>query len=1131
MKNLLIPLIISVLLIVVSANNGYATTGPRAFLDEYVAVDYDYDGTPSGDVSRTGYVRVTVPNEDDVLQYIKITLANYNPNTTIANLTSYKNVVTSYPTVNATSNIYVNTSAGYQQSNYVLNDTDAAPTINLSITWSNEKGGTDLYDSDNLYYTENNITFNVTIRNPSGEKNLSNVNVTIYFAQDTSGGNDAVEILQMLDATTLSGVSHGTMDSWDNDGDGAAEAANWVGTLGHDTETQRVVYLRFYVNITEGTNFADGGDTHDVDGTSDKGGNANYTSSGSTLTGTTISNKLSRGDVRQGVDLSIKGGYWHVRGFIRNMANSSGYMSGDNLTYNLSLWKIREIKDDGTPFPVANKTGHFGADPEILPSDGRIYTTDSSRSNDTIWFNTTLASGSKPFFAIEMDWEVIWDTQDNDIYTGYINTTLNLPTLDVIDLVHIKGVSDGYVSPDTGNENVTFNDNATFVGGSGAPAKHIEIYSLIPGQTIVSADKGDWNVFTDSLRLYYVNQTGTYQLNISQTDSDQTAITVTVTDPVAGGSGQVNVSIYDISLAQRYGKGDTIGNYFNDAGGNDKLWLVYVVGSSSEMSTGDNYLFDGNVTMTTDTGTPLIEDQINEYVNVSGRRLIGWKELIAKDPSDPSLINATVLVEVQDGTGNGITGIKFIDYVPNWTMNLSQYQGNISVFFYNGASWAEWTQGTDFKVTDNGTTTLPDGTLVHIFEIINASAGGDTWNLTDGQFINVTYEMRVSDSGLYVLPTIIAAFDPTTGEQLGTIVYGVIKVLIPEPLTPLQITEDDLGLAKRVIVGKPAVWIKQFDVYNPNSRPAQGHFETLVFNDVMDGSSVSYYNDMGERVDVSVTIIDAENGRLMVWDDTINALESRAYEVRVLTPPVLEIDRDIEVLEKLENRMVKLKMDVYLKNFAEESYENLILNLPIGYENILEVRDAFGKSMAFTGGIDSSSITVDSMEADGMKTITVIYEESYPTIIITPDRDRYDLNAPVNLEILVINGGDEIEYPYLEVEIYTPQMDVIFTNIEKLEGMEPLEKTETYEKFVIPAYAPGGMYIASAKFREDFVTLASATGNFLVMGSGGAGIPESVQVLIVIIVILVLAYFSIKRVREVRKNSGRTGIVNPLEGV
>jgi hypothetical protein len=94
-------------------------------------------------------------------------------------------------------------------------------------------------------------------------------------------------------------------------------------------------------------------------------------------------------------------------------------------------------------------------------------------------------------------------------------------------------------------------------------------------------------------------------------------------------------------------------------------------------------------------------------------------------------------------------------------------------------------------------------------------------------------------------------------------------------------------------------------------------------------------------------------------------------------------------------------------------------------------------------------------------------------------------------------------------------MDVVFTNIERLEEMDPLEKTSMYEKFVIPASAPAGMYVASARFREDFAVLASATGNFYVLGVSG-GLPEALEIFMIVMVSAILIYFSLKRLREVR---------------
>ncbi|MCX6814908.1 MAG: hypothetical protein NTY20_04650, partial [Candidatus Aenigmarchaeota archaeon] len=91
----------------------------------------------------------------------------------------------------------------------------------------------------------------------------------------------------------------------------------------------------------------------------------------------------------------------------------------------------------------------------------------------------------------------------------------------------------------------------------------------------------------------------------------------------------------------------------------------------------------------------------------------------------------------------------------------------------------------------------------------------------------------------------------------------------------------------------------------------------------------------------------------------------------------------------------------------------------------------------------------------------------------------------------------------------------------------PLEKTQNYEKFVIPANAPGGMYIASAKFREDFTVLASGTGNFLVVGAG-VSTPVALQIVAVLSVTLVLVYFSLKRFRETKRTKGLLEGKGPL---
>ena len=247
MKGLLLfSVVISTLLILILSGPALAIVGPKAYVNEYVTCDYNYDGTVATAAARTGYVQVSVPNDDDVLQYVNVTLQNFNPNTTLTGSAGVanRNVVTSYPTVNSTTNIYVDTSAGSRQSNYVINSTDAAPTINLSLTWTNEKGGTDLYDADNLYYTSNNITFNLTIRNPSGTDDLSNVNVTIYFGRNVNGTSDAIDVHTLVSSKDRGGSTVGTMDSWDLDSDGDTDTVNWIGNMGHDADNDAVKLAR-----------------------------------------------------------------------------------------------------------------------------------------------------------------------------------------------------------------------------------------------------------------------------------------------------------------------------------------------------------------------------------------------------------------------------------------------------------------------------------------------------------------------------------------------------------------------------------------------------------------------------------------------------------------------------------------------------------------------------------------------------------------------------------------------------------------------------------------------------------------------------------------------------------------------
>jgi len=1095
----------------------FAICGPKAYITEWVSASYYANGTPTS-TSKTGQMWVSVPNNDDVLQQVNLTLNSEWDDTNLDNNRAYRNVVWSDPANDTDVNLMFKI-GGTDQSVYTITNHNDAPTINLSFTYFNNDGGHDVFDADNIETPYNTFTFNLTIENPSTTKTLESVKINIWFERDVVGAGDSVDINSgSQDARYIGGAPAGTVSVLDTDGDGDNDHISWTGPIGHSS-SNNTVYITFTANITEGYHFP-GSQTYQDLGNSTST-TADYSQSG-TLTGLAFTDKFARCSVRQGIDLSEVNNEWNVRGFIRNIATEDPGGGECYLTYNVSEWRIYEIDPStGAPYSSPNQTGKFNATEDanlITPADGRIYTTNDSRSSNTSWFNTGMSA--KPYFTVYFDWEVVWETTGSEVYAGYINTTMDLPTLYKIDMNNEKKHVSGYIAPDTGGQPVTIRDNTTFAGDPNAPAKHIEIFSVIPANTTAGLCHGNFTIDTSSIEVYYINASGSYRLNIS---SDQSAITVTVTQVPVGCAynGSINVSIIDISQAELYGHpGVKINRYFND--NNDGLSLEFTVLSASQMTTGDSYVFTGNTTMTTESGTQLSEIHPTVTVPVSAKRLTGYKDLWIPDVNNPTLVNGSIIIEVETGSGGYIDGIRFIDYVPNGTgVDLASYKGNVTVRFYDGSSWTTWTEGTDYNITDNGTVTLSDGTVLRAFEFVNASGDGG-FNLTNGQVINVSYQLNITQEGVWVLPVEIAGFDPDTGLTMRAVAYGIIRIDIPQPSMPLQITEGELSLAKRVIVGKPAVWIKQFEVYNPNGRVVSTRFRTEVFNDATEGYA-SYIDESGRKIEERVRFIQEKGRRYMYWDTSLNPLETRSYELRILTPPVLEIDRDVEVLEKLERKKVKLKMDVFLKSFAEEDYSNVVLNLPIPYENIIEARDGFGNKLQFTGGRESSSVIIDTVKAKDMKTVTIIYKESYPTIIVTPDRDRYNLNSPVNLEILIINGGDEIKHPYLEIEIYTPDMQVIYSSIQKLEGMKPLEKTELYERFVIPAMAPGGMYMASARFREDFVTLASTTGNFYVAGISGVGLGP-LGYAAVLVAAFVLVYFSAKRLKEVRSNRYGVGI-------
>ena len=1048
-----------ILLLLTLSSPAHSAYGPQAHLTETIIASYDTtgldgaSGTPAT-LARTGYIEVSVPNTDDVLQYLRINLSsNTETNTNIrkwdGNLTAYRDYALSNPTLQDRTRMYINTTQGNQQLTYTP-AYNWAPPINLSMTVINTQAGNDLYSINHTETPVNTMFFNFTIRNDaqSGNKNYvgTNVTVTIRFNE-----NSAIESSASIDHTTLQ-ASAGTATPSNSGANTDNDTILWQGPLNAAQE----LYVTFNATITGTTNYI--GHTNNLNGeTSEVGTRAEYTNNTHVISEITFTHLFARGPVREGVDL-MKGTPWRVKTFIRNMANASVATGEHNLTYNITSWR------------VYNVTGATGEISSLKGSNDNLNYILGIDQQYTIP-NFILTTDTKPYIAPYFDWHVLWNDTDPYIYSGTVNITMQLPTLYEIDLIPTKETPDEFTPEIVGSTLLRYNVTAMHNGAANSEVESgkIRIYSVIPYTDTTNSGYANMTINETTYKVYYINTSGTYELDTTDPD-----LSLTITQSTQTSNGSIVLNISDLSKVDISG-GSELGLNLTPT---DRIILYYELdayenstGSGvSGINNGEWYHFDGNQTLWTQSGT-YITVQNSDLRLASQNSLSAWKQLISYDPANPELVNVTISLTVIGSIDN----IKFADYVPTGITNTTSV-----TLTFDGSPWSE---NIHYNRTNLGTTITSDGLNVTVWEYTNITPGSDGWNFTNNNLL-LTYIMNLSSAGVYVLPVQIAAFDPGVNQGISLTRYGAIRIIVPEKQLPLVINEDEeLTLAKTIFIGKPAVFRKSVTIYNPNSRPTKSRFRTEIFKDAI-STYVTYYNLYGESLKESPLMDIVDNRMYAYWETTVNPHESRTYEIRVLTPPVIEVDRDVNVLEKLENKHVKLEAEIVLKNFAEEKYPNVRMLVPIQSKNIYSVKDSLGNALDYTANSGATTIHLPPFDKNSVQAIKITYKESYPTIIITPDRTRYDSGQVSGLEILVINGGEKIEDPYFEAEIYTEQLDLVYADILKLgNSLEPLEKTTLFTKWKIPLNAPTGKYIANVRFREDFATISETSINFYVLGN------------------------------------------------
>jgi len=1118
---LVATLIISMFLFSVGSVNALVAPihGPIGHLMEDVRAHYYYNGTedtaelytpcnPAPGACRFGAAFVSLPNQESVLQDVRLNLSSITNTNLVANTDMHsmaRVAVAATPTAGSLSRVLMNTSTNGNASYYVIKDASNAPVLNLSLYFSNQDGGVDIYDSDNIGGSGSTNTLDVTmvIHNPTTTA-YNGIDVTLEFERNTGpAGQDSVNII---------GGS-------DSDADGINDYYTWNGNLPASSNAT----ITFSMTMLEGTNLPNDGSMLSLNfdrGTSgpqkDHGVTMLYDQSGSTLTSRELSGYYTKGSARQGVELSLDDSgsnpLWRIRGFIQNIDLDHTTNQSNNLSYYVTGWDMYDVNPaTGSPQTLQASGTYTYVNPNVYlqPSHGRLYTNSPAtnpvaESNNKNPVEEGTEAGNKPFYAASFDWSVVWQqtaSGESQNLSGFITETMDLPYVKMIDIGGGGSATDTYPIIDA-NASITpeivsfmgIEYKAHHLGHADLEINDFEAWAVVPRETLATDERGNGFVIDPNTFNVYVARNSTYYYNLTDL-----AVEYEDVDIVGDTDGLVHFYVRNLDL-----------NISDSTNLLQNQWIIFnfSVRSDAAVQSGDAYNFTGNITFNTLSGTPITEEFEPETVTATAKILRASKDMVGFDPTNASEIDVAINLTVISDSGS-INGIYFVDYVPAGAEVLDGI-GGIKIFENGGTS-------PNGQVTDLGLITLPNGEGVRVYNY-SLSVSPGTWSLTNGQTIGVVYKMFVKSSGVYVLPAIISAFDPDTGLDMGISAFGSIVIEVPEEALPLEITDEYLSLAKRTVVFKPGLWVKTFEVFNPNQDKIPSTFQTEVFSDAMQ-VYVTYIDNAGVEIAESVQTDIRGDVQIVRWNSVMNPLETRRYEIKVLTPPVTEIDRDVEVLGQIDDDTVKLKLDVYLKNLGSHPYDVVILNVPIGFDNILDVKDEFGNTLAFTGGTDASTITVSNMEASGLRTVSITYKQGFPTVIATPDKDRYDPNSPVGIEILVINGPETIEHPYLEIEVYTPTYSLVYADILELDTLDPLEQSDLYSEFVIPAIADPGFYIMTVRFRDSNTILSTYTGQFYVAGVG-SGI-STVNFAIIMIIGLALLFFSVRRLRETRKEGKR----------
>lgn len=1017
---------------------------PSAYITENVRASFNTDGTIDGPVLRSGSVEVSVSNTVDVLQYIVIELSSISGTNIQSNIT-FRSVISSPVNPGDRTPMFINTTIDPQDISYQILNASATPVINTSLDYSNGGTGREI-NGTSLFLFNVNLT-------PDSFINLPNSRLIFEIALDTLGINDSMN---------LSGLSStsGLTNLLDVDLDGFYDHVVWAGDLTPGSS----VIVSFTGLVIPNLNY-DSPSFASVN-ISNPQTAASHTAD-NTFTGIDIHDRLSRGPIREGVELIDRGGTWLTRGFIRNVANS--------LQYIIRGWDLYRVSDVNFQSLISNNDTSYVLNP--------------GEANYTGWY--TSVSSEKQFYAAGFDWEVIWGASDP---TGNTVSRLNMPMLYEIDSWIDKTVS--IFSNTAAGRTLEVTDTARHLGHSSVGVEGAYINSSFSHLSI-TAGPAAWS--PSDISVLFLNSSG------NTTDITSFA-TITQLAATASDDGFVFVNVTNLT--------GTIGRSMLQ---NEDLILRYRITAASHPAN-LNFSFNTMTTLWTASGTPKTRSLVSYLVipgiptgdgPPSGGGGGGgggsqpppslYADIVKTDSQlyfvESDLVNITVVDDIIDTGDKGVRDIKLFLFVPEGG-EVDKSRVSIRIFNNSKGYWSTWKRNQDYTITEQGITHIGE-TLFREYLIEKKTTDEPyetTFDLHNGDKLEINYIAKIPFGTSFIL-TRTSGLNYYEDKIIFEDVYNPVRR--EGELEPFEIEVSE-WLQRSVVVDRLSRFEKIYTLFNPNNVSVENIVTTEVFGDTMS----TYLNTSSGITQLELI---KENVTFVEWSVKLGPGETGIYYVEAITPPVIEVDRKTEIINYNETSAT-FAVNSTLTNFAEENYTNVSFIFNVKKKNIRSISDFINNLFEHENGTE---IIIPFIAANETLKISLIYIETPPVLITFLDKDEYDRNESAQLTIFVIPSENEPN-PYLNVEVFGPDEDLrtVFADIVEI-GITGGEGVE-FNKTLNLGSLPSGKYIIYTKFRQDFGDVLSDRVEFSVREPTLDFVIFS-YIIVIVIAILIVGYVVIKR--------------------